>query len=92
MVDQIAKESPELYHMYGRTLNKLEELRMREVFRTFMTECTWLWGATGTGKSERDFEGYGPSQRLVPINALPNIFFLRLMSVSGPVCLLFMIR
>ena len=48
-VDTIAIEDPMLYHMYGRTLNKLEELRMRTLYRTTMTKGIWIHGPTGTG-------------------------------------------
>lgn len=57
-VDTIAEENPTLYHMYGRTLNKLEDLRMRKLFRNFMTKGIWYWGSTGVGKSRKAFENY----------------------------------
>ena len=59
-VNTLTEENPELFHTYGRTLNKLEDLRLRKIFRTEMTEGVWLWGGTGTGKSHRAFEGYTP--------------------------------
>ena len=40
-------------HQYGRTLDRLEDIRMRSVARTEMTKGVWLWGPTGTGKSHR---------------------------------------
>lgn len=64
-VDNIAMEKPHIYHKYGRTLNKLEDLVMRNKFRTEMTTCEWIWGPTGTGKSHRAFEGYTPSTHYV---------------------------
>ena len=59
-VDSIALERPIIYHQYGRTLSKLEDLRMRKEFRTTMTTCDWLWGKTGVGKSHAAFENYHP--------------------------------
>jgi len=59
-VDAIAVEEPRFYHQYGRTLHKIEDLALRQRFRTSMTRGTWLWGPTGVGKSHRAFEGYRP--------------------------------
>jgi len=59
-VDNIAISSPYFYHLYARTLSKLEDLRMRKNFRTEMTKGIWYWGATGTGKSKKAFEGFHP--------------------------------
>lgn len=59
-VDQIAVENPELYHQYGRTLEKIEDVKLRKMFRTEMTTCEWIAGPTGTGKSHKAFEGYHP--------------------------------
>lgn len=64
-VDEIALEKPNMYHMYGRTLNKIEDLRMRKLFRTEMTRGRWLWGATGVGKSHAAFENYHPDTHYV---------------------------
>jgi hypothetical protein len=35
-VDEICEDNPIMFHQYGRTLNKLEELHMRKVWRTEM--------------------------------------------------------
>ena len=59
-VDDICVENPNLYHQYGRTLNKLEDIALRKRFRTEMTKCEWLYGPTGVGKSHRAFENYSP--------------------------------
>lgn len=64
-VDEIVLESPVMYHQYGRTLNKIEDLRMRKVFRDFMTEGIWYYGASGTGKSEKAFENFNPGTHYV---------------------------
>lgn len=59
-VDDIVLEDPEMYHKYGRTLHKIEDLRMRKTYRTTMTEGVWLYGTTGTGKSEAAFKDFNP--------------------------------
>lgn len=64
-VDELTIEDPMLYHMYGRTLNKLEEIAFRKKFRTWTTEGEWYWGKTGVGKSHRAFEGYNPETHYV---------------------------
>lgn len=67
-VDELAIEDPMLYHMYGRTLNKLEELRMRTLYRTTMTKGIWIHGPTGTGKSREAFKNFHPSTHYVVPN------------------------
>lgn len=57
-VDDIVLESPMIYHQYGRTLNKIEDLAMRKKWRTEMTEGIWYYGKTGVGKSHIAFENY----------------------------------
>lgn len=59
-VDEIALNKPTLYHQYGRTLNKLEDLAMRNKYRTQMTKGIWIHGGTGTGKSHIAFQNYNP--------------------------------
>ena len=58
-------ESPVLFHQYGRTLTRIEDIAMRRKFRTWMTECTWYYGPTGTGKSERAHAGFNPDTHYV---------------------------
>lgn len=67
-VDNITIENPMLYHIYGRTLNKLEDLRMRKMYRTTMTKGTWIYGPTGTGKSREAFKNFHPSTHYVVPN------------------------
>lgn len=50
-----------IYHQYGRTLNKLEDLKMRNISRDEITTCDWIYGETGSGKSHRVFQDYHPS-------------------------------
>lgn len=64
-VDEIIIENPKLYHQYGRTLNKIEDLAMRRKYRTEMTEGIWIYGPTGTGKSHKAFENFNPETHYV---------------------------
>lgn len=57
-VEEIMMEAPTMYHQYGRTLEKIEDVIMRKKYRTEMTEGIWLWGETGVGKSHKAFENY----------------------------------
>lgn len=59
-VDDIAVENPILFHQYGRTLTKLEDIALRKRFRTEMTKGIWYWGKTGVGKSHRAYENFKP--------------------------------
>jgi len=61
-VDEIALSKPILYHQYGRTLQKVEDLVLRQKFRTEMTECIWYWGGTGVGKSHKAYENFEPKK------------------------------
>lgn len=60
-VDDIIMEDPILYHQYGRTLQKLEDIILRQKFRTVEPECKWLYGPTGSGKSSIWREQYDPN-------------------------------
>lgn len=64
-VDEIVAECPSMYHQYGRTLEKLEILRLRKQWRTEMTEGIWLWGPTGVGKSHEAFRNYHPDTHFI---------------------------
>ncbi len=64
-VDEITMENPMLYHQYGRTLSKIEDIAMRKKYRSEMTTCEWLYGETGTGKSHKAFNGYTPESHYV---------------------------
>jgi len=56
--EDVAIEDPHTYHIYGRTLDKIEAIRLRSVWRTEMTTCTWYWGKSGVGKSHKAFENF----------------------------------
>lgn len=64
-VNTIAIDNPNLYHQYGRTLNKIEDLRMRQQYRTEMTEGIWYYGPTGVGKSHRALKDYTPETHYI---------------------------
>lgn len=64
-VDQICVESPEYYHQYGRTLEKLETIANRKKFRTEMTQGFWYVGGTGTGKSHYAYTNFTPETHYV---------------------------
>lgn len=57
-VDEITLENPILYHQYGRTLQKIEDIMLRRKVRTWMTEGIWYHGNTGVGKSHIAFENW----------------------------------
>lgn len=64
-VDQIAEEYPMLFHQYGRTLSKLEDIALRKRSRQWMTQGIWYWGPTGVGKSHQAFKDFDPSTHYV---------------------------
>lgn len=64
-VDDIAMEDPFLYHQYGRTFSKIEDIAMRKLFRTEMSLGKWFWGKTGTGKSHAAFKDFHPDTHYV---------------------------
>ncbi len=64
-VDQIAVDNPQLYHQYGRTFQKCEDIALRSQFRTEMPVTKWIYGDTGVGKSHMAFEGYHPTTHYV---------------------------
>lgn len=57
-VDEITMENPMIYHQYGRTLEKIEDIVNREKHRTEMTTCDWIYGESGIGKSHTAFSEY----------------------------------
>lgn len=67
-VEDLLLENPAIYHQYGRTLNKLEDIALRKKFRQWMTKGIWLWGPTGVGKSHLAFHNFHPDTHYV----LPN--------------------
>lgn len=57
-VEAICMDRPMLYHQYGRTMNKIEDICLRKKWRKEKTKATWYWGPPDTGKSHTAFEGY----------------------------------
>lgn len=64
-VDELTLERPHLFHQYGRTLCKLEDILLRKRFRTEMTAGFWYWGPTGCGKSHTVFSDFSPETHYV---------------------------
>lgn len=58
---KIREEMPEIYHQYGKTLDKIEDDRLSKLWRSEMTKGIWLWGRTGVGKSRLAFNGFDPN-------------------------------
>lgn len=50
-VNDICMDDPYLYHKYGRTMQKMEDISNCKKRRTEMTEGIYIWGPAGTGKS-----------------------------------------
>lgn len=67
-MDMIIQDNPILYHQYGRTLEKIEDLKMSREFRKEMTTAEWICGPTGVGKSHYAFKDFSPDTHYV----LPN--------------------
>jgi len=57
-VDDVAWANPGGYNMCFKVLEKLEDIRLRKTLRNEMTEGIWIYGKTGTGKSDFAFLQY----------------------------------
>lgn len=64
-LDDLLFEDPYYYHLYGRTLSRVEDLALRKKFRQWPTEGIWLYGDTAQGKSHMAFENYSPETHYV---------------------------
>lgn len=64
-VDEITLANPLMYHQYGRTLSRVEDIVLRKRKRTEMTKLTWITGPTGCGKSHMAFENFEPDTHYV---------------------------
>jgi len=64
-VDEVTVECPAMYHQYGRTLEKLEDIALRQRFRTKMTKGIWYGGPSNAGKSHACFQGFDPKTHYV---------------------------
>lgn len=50
-VDDICWDDPGTYNLCFKTLEKLEDMRLRKMRRTEFTQGIWIYGKTGSGKS-----------------------------------------
>lgn len=57
-IDDICIEEPIIYHQYGRTLEKIQDIVLRRQTRTELTRGIWVYGASGNGKSELAYKNY----------------------------------
>lgn len=67
-VDDVAWTDPSAYDAASKTLLKLEDIRLRKLRRSAMTEGIWVFGKTGVGKSEWAFEQSEGSQYIYPFD------------------------
>lgn len=58
-VEEILMDDPMIYHQYGRTLEKMEDIRLRKMKRNWQTKGIWYYGETGSGKSHKAFTEHG---------------------------------
>lgn len=65
-VDKIVMEHPGAYKAAGRVLDRMEDILLRDKFRTEMTEGEWVYGGTGVGKSEYAFQAPCSSRYIWP--------------------------
>lgn len=63
--EDIAVENPQMYHVYGRTLEKIEDITLRLTERKEMTKGIWYYGPTGVGKSHSAFNHVQAGERYV---------------------------
>lgn len=70
--DDVACEDPMFFHQYGRTLDRVETIRWKKQFRSWVTKGTWYFGKTGCGKTyHHAFKGmkdYNPEKTYTKIS------------------------
>lgn len=59
-LDTLTLQRPSLFHQYGRTLSRVEDLYMSKQFRDFKTRAIWVYGNNIDLVSDKLFEGYNP--------------------------------
>lgn len=65
--DQVAIEDPGTFHMYGRTIERLETIALRKKWRTEMTEGIWITGPSHSGKSHEAFDNFHPDTHFMKV-------------------------
>lgn len=57
-IDDILENDPMMYHQYGRTLEKIEELYYKKKANKKFIErdCIWIFGETGCGKTKSVYD------------------------------------
>lgn len=63
--EEILLNDPGYYHMYGRTIERAEDVIVRKRFRTNPAKGYWYYGPTGNGKSHITFENFHPNTHYV---------------------------
>jgi len=63
--DEVAVENPGMFHQYGRTLDRLEAIALRQQYRQWMTTCDYYHGETKVGKSHTVFRDYDPATHYI---------------------------
>lgn len=58
-VEEITMDNPMIFHQYGRTLEKVEDIYLRSQYRTETTKGYWIYGPTGSGKSHWAYTRFG---------------------------------
>jgi len=64
-VDDICWENPDAFMKCHKALERLEDIRLLKTYRTEMTEGIWIYGKTGTGKSDMAFDNFDCSKSYV---------------------------
>lgn len=64
-VDDIAIGNPSAYHLYSKTLQKIEDIALRNKYRTWFTKAVWFYGAPSVGKSHRAFQDFSTKTHYV---------------------------
>lgn len=60
-VERVVLEMPNMYHRYGRTLERAQDLVLANRVRDFIPTVHWLYGPTGCGKTRKAVELAGES-------------------------------
>lgn len=63
--EDVLISDPEFYFKYGRVIEKIEDVALRKKNRSWMTTCEWIYGKSGTGKSEYAFKDFDESTHFV---------------------------